>query len=79
MEGVSAGRGSTYNALLQACALQHGHPDIGPAGKVHDRVLVLQVGQQEVVQGLQVAGLREVAAVRGVPAAAGPSALSPVL
>ena len=63
MEVVSARGRGTYNALLQAGALEHGHPDIGPAGEVHNRVPVLQVGQQELVQGLQVAGLREVAPV----------------
>ena len=48
-EVASAGRRRTYDALLQAGALEHGHPDIGPAGEVHHRVLVLQVGQQELI------------------------------
>ena len=53
----------THNALLQAGCLEHGAPDIGPAGEVNNGVPLTDVGQQEPIQRLQVVALCEVAPI----------------
>ncbi len=58
----------TYKASLQAHVLQHGYPDICPAGKVHHCVSIMDEGQQEFIEHAQVLILGEVPPVRGVPA-----------
>jgi hypothetical protein len=47
--------------MLDACALEHGHPEVLATGEVHDSVVGQQEGQQAHVDLLQEMLLSEVA------------------
>jgi len=68
LRGCYIKEAGTYKASLQAHVLQHGYPDISPAGEVHYCVPIMDERQQEFIEHAQVLILGEVPPVRGIPA-----------